>query len=197
MSDEKQPNIVRGWATDEERKAAFAAYVDAVGKVSHAWNFLHERLGQLFLAILDGESQVSAAIWYSTEIDKAQRRMLLLAARASIRLRGKNGVLELIEWLDKKTTSLSDRRNDAIHAPCAFWLGAGPEGSPVMGASYLFGHPRAKKLIGLAIVEEFLLCERVAEELTRFTLRIESHIQAPERFPLPDKPKIPSLRLKR
>jgi hypothetical protein len=66
-----------------------------------------------------------------------------------------------------------------------------------MGASYIFGHPRAKKLQGKAIIDEFLLCERIAEELTRFTLRVESHLHSPEQFPLPSKPSIPSLRLKK
>ena len=43
-----------------------------------------------------------------------------------------------------------------------------------MGASYIFGHPRAQKLKGKAIIDEFLSCERIAEELTRFTLKVES-----------------------
>ena len=196
MAEDAKPNVVKGWATDEERQNAFAAYTEAVGKVAHAWNFLHERLGQLFLAILEGEPQVSAAIWYSTENDRTQRWMLLLAAKASPKLRTKEGVLDAIEWLHERCTSLADRRNDAIHAPCALWLGATPDGNPVMGASYIFGHPRAQKLKGKAIIDEFLSCERIAEELTRFTLKVESHLHSPERFPLPSKPAIPSLALK-
>ena len=80
---------------------------------------LHERLGQLFLAILEGEPQVSAAIWYSTENDRTQRWMLLLAAKASPKLRTKEGVLDAIEWLHERCTSLADRRNDAIRTVCA------------------------------------------------------------------------------
>src|SRR6266849_69721 len=47
MTDELPARVVK-WPTDEEVKAEFEAYTNAVGKVAHASNYFHERLGRLF-----------------------------------------------------------------------------------------------------------------------------------------------------
>jgi hypothetical protein len=61
MTELETPNIVP-WANVEETKKAFEAYVAAVGKVAHAWNYLHEQLGILFVAVSGLERNVGLSI---------------------------------------------------------------------------------------------------------------------------------------
>jgi hypothetical protein len=70
-----EPNIVR-WATFEDTKKAFDAHVAAVGKVAHESNYLHEKLGVLFVAVTGMERNLALSIWYSVTSDRAQREML-------------------------------------------------------------------------------------------------------------------------
>ena len=47
--DAPKPTIkIIKWPTDDEMKVAFEAYALALGKVAFSWNYLHEKLGQLF-----------------------------------------------------------------------------------------------------------------------------------------------------
>jgi hypothetical protein len=115
-----KPRVV-AWPTDEEAAAAFAAYTRAVGKVAFAWNFLHERLGRLFSAVMATDPNVSLGVWYSTKSDRSQREMLQGAINGSSdsrwlpRLpRAKADMLEIM----KRANELGHRRNDAVHAPC-------------------------------------------------------------------------------
>ncbi|SRR6266702_3029518 len=47
MSSEASARFVK-YPTDAEIQVEFEAYTCAVGKVAHTWNYLHERLGNLF-----------------------------------------------------------------------------------------------------------------------------------------------------
>jgi hypothetical protein len=83
MTDQSSARVVK-WPTDEEVKAEFDAYTNAVGKVVHAWNYLHERLGRLFVRLVNApDRNVTAAVWYSTYSDRVQRDMLQAAIIAS------------------------------------------------------------------------------------------------------------------
>jgi len=78
-----EPNIVKvKWPTLEEATAAFEEYALAVGKVAYAWNYLHERLGELFVVVSGAKQSVALAIWYSTKSDRTQRDMLRAAVNA-------------------------------------------------------------------------------------------------------------------
>src|SRR5438477_13006026 len=69
--------------THEEIKAAYVPYVQAVGVVSHAWNYLIESLGQLFVQVATADRNIALAIWYSTGSDRSQISMLKAAITAS------------------------------------------------------------------------------------------------------------------
>jgi hypothetical protein len=77
-----EPNIVR-WSNFEETKKAFDAYVAAVGKVAYAWNYPHEKLGELFVALSGAEREVALANWYSVWSDRGQRAMLRAKVNAT------------------------------------------------------------------------------------------------------------------
>jgi hypothetical protein len=187
---EAQPNIVR-FSTFEETKKAFDAYVAAVGKVAYAWNYLHEQLGILFVAVSGTEREVALANWYSVRSDRAQRAMLRAKVKA-INLERSKTLPEAPDdliWLLDCADELAEDRNNAVHAPCSLYInGSGSE----MGAAFFNGHPRARKLMGKELLVEFAWCESYAETLSRFTGMLGTAIAFPERFPWPRRPKIRS-----
>jgi hypothetical protein len=187
----KPPAI--SWPTDEQRKAAFEAYTLAVGKVAHAWNYLHEKLGQLFVVISSmGDRRVALAVWYSTDNDRAQRKMLRAAVQAAD---AKHWQMpkrkEDLVWLLNCVDELAEARNNAIHAPCSLYIGGGTDGSPEMGAAFFHGHPRARKLQGKRLFEEFDWCERYAEALSEYTQKVETSMAFADCYPWPERPSIP------
>ena len=183
-----KPNIVR-WSTFEDTIEAFDAYVAAVGKVAHAWNYLHEQLGVLFVAVTGMERNVALANWYSVRSDRAQREMLKAAVNATNSERSKKlpEAPDDLIWLLDRADELAEDRNNAVHAPCSLYIsGSGSE----MGAAFFNGNPRAKKLMGKELLVEFAWCESYAETLSRFTEMLGIAIAFPDRFPWPQRPKI-------
>jgi hypothetical protein len=80
---EDRPVLNVAWPTDEQREEAFNKYALAVGKVAYAWNYLHEKLALIFVAVMDMDRQVALAVWYSTYNDRKQRAMLKAAVNAA------------------------------------------------------------------------------------------------------------------
>jgi hypothetical protein len=186
-----QPNIVT-LPTNEERKAAFEAYVAAVGKVAHAWNYLHEKLGTLFVVVSGAEKEVVAlAIWYSVKSDRAQRDMLRAAVNATNSERSERmpRAADDLKWLLDRANELAEERNNAVHAPCSLYIGG--SGSE-MGAAFFNGNPRAKNLMGKELLVEFAWCEGCAESLSLFTQRLATAIAFPDQYEWPKQPKLPT-----
>ena len=119
MSEDQSSRIVH-FPTDEEIRTAFEAYTLAVGKVAYAWNFLLERLGRLFVVVTDMDRTVAFAVWYSTENDRAQQKMLLAAivATAAERWTRHPTAKEDLKWLLDRAIELGEDRNNAVHAHC-------------------------------------------------------------------------------
>jgi hypothetical protein len=185
MEPVPEPRIVK-LPTDEETKSAFEVYTLALGKVAHAWNYLHEKLAQLFCVITESERAISLAIWYSTTNERAQRDMLK-AAVAAVNLERWEKLpkaKEDLKWCLDKVDVLAGHRNNAVHAPCSLYIGGGNDGGSEMGAAFFQGHPRAKELQGKKVLIEFDWCERYAETLTRFAQKLESAIAHPRTVPL-------------
>lgn len=162
--------------TDGEAKLHFDAYCLALGKVAHAWNYLFETLGQLFVIAAGGNPHVANAIWYAPDSDRTKVDML----KAAISSPGQTSwwlpefptAKEDVLWLLQRVQSLTDMRNNVIHAPCILLTDAR---GTAMAASFN-GHERAKKLWGKEILVEFDWCERWTEELTRFARAMESAV---------------------
>ena len=194
---ESQPHIVK-WPSDEETRAAFEAYTLALGKVAHAWNYLHEKLGQLFVVISGADRNIALAIWYSTNSDRTQREMLRAAVAATSVDRWKTlpKAQEHLTWLLDRADELAEQRNNAIHAPCSLYIGGGENGGAEMGAAFFYGHPRARKLMGKKLLVEFDWCERYAETLSRFTKKLETAIAFAGQYPWPDLPSKPARKAK-
>jgi hypothetical protein len=195
MSGDPAARIVK-YPTDAEVRAAFEAYVTGVGKVAHAWNYLHERLGALFAAVLNTpDRNVAAAVWYSPYVDRVQREMLRAAIEAMAEYRWQslpNDARDDLKFVLKEIDAVGYKRDDAIHAPASLYTDyTGSE----MAASFLSGHRRAKNLAGKQLLIEFDWCERYSEELSRFVAKatealLFGGVQWPSRPRKPDrKPK--------
>lgn len=134
--------------SDEKMEETFSPYLMALGRVAHSWNHLQEALGKLFCTVTKMESAVGLSIWHSVLSDRTQREMLR-AALVHNNLKPK--ITKEIEWILNQTQSLSNRRNDAIHAPCLITVGAELE----IKLSFFSQNPRARSLIGKDILIEF------------------------------------------
>lgn len=159
--------------TADEEKRQFEAYCLALGKVAHAWNYLHEKLGRLFATILRCDPHVTNAIWYKPDSDRIKVGMLGAAISTQQDqwwLPDYPSAKDDIVWLVERVQNLADMRNNVIHAPCVLRTDGG---GTAMAASFN-GHERAKKLWGKEILVEFDWCERYAEELTRFAVAMET-----------------------
>jgi hypothetical protein len=195
MTKGTDPHIVT-MPTDEEARAAFDAYALAAGKVGFAWNYLHETLVLVFASVV-GEGNLSrslaVAVWYSSDSDRTQQNMLKAAIEASPidrwpeRPKARDDLL----WLLAEARALADHRNNAIHTPAILFIGGGPNGEAEMGPAFIRGHPRARRLIGKRLLEEFAWYEDWAETISRFAGRVELALTSAER-PWPDRPRRPS-----
>jgi hypothetical protein len=187
MTGEAQPRIVK-WPSDDEVKTHFEAYALAVGRVAHAWNYLQEALGQLFVLVVDGNRSATLAVWYSTDSDRTQRNMLRAALVAS---GGDNRWAKLpsarrdLLWLIDRANALADQRNNAIHTPAS--LSTDADGSMMTASHNAFfsGHPRARRLWGKKLITEFEYCEKYAEALYDFARKAETALGF-EQCPWPD-----------
>jgi hypothetical protein len=170
--------------------AAFEPYFAAVGRVVHAWNHLQEQLGVVFCELAQLDRGAGLAIWHANANDGAQRRMLAAAAQSinEEKLTLFPTAEADIKWLLEKTDKVADRRNNAVHAPCHIALGSDSDFEIVPA----FGlNPRARKLRGKQVLEEFEWCAQSADALKAFARGIDVALTL-DGYAWPDRPSLPA-----
>jgi hypothetical protein len=189
MSDEPTSSQVTT-SSDPDWDGAFQPYIIAVGTVMHAWNKLHDSLGQLFVAVSKADRPIALSVWYSISSDQGQRKIL----KAAIDGNQDERWLKLcptakvdLQWLLTETQNLSERRNDAAHAPCALAI---DNGDLVVIASFFHGNPRATKLKNVNLIEEFQWCSTRAYALERFAKELETAIHFSANYTWPGRPEL-------
>jgi hypothetical protein len=187
-TDTPAPNIVT-WPSDEEARKAFEEYCVAVGKVCHAWNYFHEKLGLLFARLVPGDAQTAFTTWYSQFRDVVQRDKLRKAVNAVSSWPNSTAKDDVV-WLLDRADELAEDRNNAIHAPCCLYIVGRGDGGSVMGPSFFNGNPRAQNLKGKRIIAEFEWCEQYTECLTRFVMQIEPAYAFYDKYPWPQRPEV-------
>jgi hypothetical protein len=171
--------------TVEQSEEAFDAYAVAVGRVSVIWNHFHFTLGGLFAVIIGGDAELILAAWDSIENDRTKREMLRAAINAASPERWKQtpkAAADLL-WVLGRAETLSDVRNDAMHALVSLHHGA--ETVEVTVALPARGK-REKKLIdrvakGRKLHDEFRKCERDADALSAFVFLATGALGMPDR----------------
>ena len=166
----------------------FRSYGTDIGHLAIAWNTLHETLSQLFEVVLRSRSpKIGAAIWYSTDSDFSQRKMLRSATEHARHLTARQRS-DILGMLDKIDNTLRHQRNNAMHAPLVLilsspesWIEADPDSES----------PRAKALRGKDIRKEFRLCRDLAGVLSKYAHEMHRALTWPARYSWPEKPPLP------
>ncbi len=175
-------------------KVLIKPFFAEIGEAVHRWNALHENLGSLFSAIMQPKlphPRVAHAIWYELANDRVQRQVLKSAALTKYwkeglpqhdRIRGE------VKWLISEIDSLSDKRNDLVHAPLTvksqYRIQAGLSfqlESRYVQPSDWYGHGRAKKLVAKGLVgsqlrARYKLTSHWAHELGSFAAKLADHL---------------------
>jgi len=178
-----EPTLPFALPTYEQRQEAFDAYAVAVGRVSVVWNHLHQTLGWFFAVFIGGAEPILAA-WDSIENDRTKREMLRAAINAASQERWKQTpkAPDDLLWVLERAGTLSDVRNDAMHALVS--LHYGPETVEMTVALPARGK-RGKKLVdraakGRKLHDEFRKCERDTDVLSAFVLEATAALLTPE-----------------
>lgn len=140
------------------RARAFQPLAIELGWIVYQWNRLQQALVDLFGDVVDSKPiGVAWAIWHSTPSDRTQRDMLRAALKsAEIAKTVKPQAVEDIDWLLNQLNPLAGRRNDALHAPLAFFFESTDEEEKVeIVPLWFMGNPRAAGLKGKSLVDEF------------------------------------------
>jgi hypothetical protein len=172
---------------DDAFDTGFAPYITAVGEVVNAWNKMQEQLNKLFVAVTGMSSGMASSIWHSVRSDSLQRDLLAAAVRAtpnekwaSRHPEAKADLLALLACAER----LSQQRNDAIHAPVSLAI---DKDKLVPIPVYFFGNPRAKRLKGKDVINEFRQCRDDAFTLKEFAEKAETALSFAS-YAWPDKP---------
>lgn len=177
-----------------ELTAAFEPYYAAVGRTAHAWNHLQDELANLFADLTELDS-LGLALWHALKSDRTQRDVLEAAAKAKGEdeewLSGFPKAKDDILWLLARANELADKRNDAIHAPCTIGIASGQ--IEIVPSSF-FGNPRARKLQGKQILNEFAWYEERADVLRNFAVALGSCLRRHDTRTWPERPRTPELR---
>lgn len=128
---------------DSYSEAGYRPYAIAIGQLILAWNGLHEKLGLLFVLLVqfgrpndpadlfpendDPHIARWAGLWSSAQFDRPKRAMLqaLLNPILKTDLQAFPKLIEDMTWILKEADKLEDIRNNAVHAPLV-WLGDHP-----------------------------------------------------------------------
>jgi hypothetical protein len=170
----------------------FKPYELELGRLTLAWNSLHEQLGQMFRAVFDTPNgAIPFAIWHKLASDRMQREILQAAVEAGAFSNLPHASADAL-WLLKRCKSLSEDRNNALHAPLQSLTGLG--GSRIEPATF-FGNVRAKNLAARPdLLSEFIWYRETAEALADFAFSMQTCLNFPALgWPWPDRPKLPSL----
>jgi hypothetical protein len=172
--------------------ALYQPYWIAIGKVSYAWNSLHESLGLLFCCVVGAvmKSDLVEApleIWNEQNNDRTARKMLW--AVASKAFGSEDTRLRDIKWLLDKTNSLALKRNTTIHSPLALEATRKLGERVKISANHMMGHRLAQNLKEIDLLAEFESYYKKLLSLDSFALdAAQSLANSSETFPWPVRP---------
>jgi len=164
----------------------FRPYAIGIGNVVLSWNRLQDTLGLLFWWFSGRRSDmVMLKLWHTSNNDRAQRGLLraLIEAVPETAFDSRSQARADIIWLLGKADHFSEGRNDAIHSPYEFdyqTLRIGVDGR--------FLNPKAEKLAGKNLLDEFKMYANRADAMRGFALLIYQAIIFSEQ-PWPERPR--------
>jgi len=180
--------------TAQEMEKIARPYLMALGRVAFTWNGLQDSLAFLFWKALGiSNGGVAMAIWQSVQSDKSQRDMLRAAVRKTA-LWHLNfpKATEDIEWLLAETDKLSNKRNDALHAP--FGMTTQETGEISLELWTFTLSLRAANLRGKHVLEEFDRYANTAVKLHAYSKTLFAALASPPQIAWPERPLLPTSR---
>jgi hypothetical protein len=102
-----------------EQERQFKPLAQEIGWIAFEWNRLQEALAELFADAISDHQPIALKIWHSVRSDLTQREMLKAAAEhRSATVDAKLRPLwAAVVWLTNQASTLSQKRNDALHVP--------------------------------------------------------------------------------
>lgn len=160
----------------------------ALGHVACSWSAMQDRLGHLFSAVIFGHlSDVALAAWHCHQNDRAQREMLVAAAKAALQTRPE--ILGETEELKRHVDGLAELRNDFVHASYALLLRS--KSDAVIPDDY-YGNKRSKKLAAKyaegSLVKELYAFRRKLDHAIELCDELYQCVVDPEQAPSLDRP---------
>jgi hypothetical protein len=137
-------------------------YLIEIGLLVVAWNDLQEKLAELFWTVFGtSNGLVPLTIWHTLRDDRMQRVVLQASIDAGLGERaakkGRDGPRWLkqsrtkINWLLEEVNTISQDRNNFVHAP--FMFSVADNNRLTMVPWDFFGNPRAKALKGKNLMQ--------------------------------------------
>jgi hypothetical protein len=195
------------WRNDRFTERDYQPYVIAIGQLALAWNDLHEKLGSIFVVVMEGNTADDnedklyqiAAVWSAVNNDRTKREMLDAAVKNTPEL-GYGPFPKLaddIKWLLARTTALEDTRNDIIHAPLVAFRGSLAKSLfptlPVVIPNLLLRNFRAGKLTKKnptgPLSDDFRWCRDSILTLRDYAVGLQLGLTVEGR-PWPDRPQL-------
>jgi hypothetical protein len=184
--------------TAAQSRKAFKPYGALIGYVAFAWNRLHENLSILFqMAVKPETPLVAPAIWYTTDNDFIQRKMLRVAIQQTHHLSAnqRQDMLYILNTIDE---SLRHKRNDALHAPLMLTRGVIDDTVATWAEANIWSQsPRAKALLNKNLLREFEEYGDLADMLSDYAAHMCQSLMFPDRHPWPKRPAVPSAHKKK
>ena len=182
------------WESLSISHPAFRPYAIALGQIALAWNGFHGTLAVFYCTIMGGGfANQHLAVWHAIRNDRAQRAILLAAARDSFGYDSDLGktVTAEIKWINSQADTIEDGRDNALHSP--LWARPATGQKPIVSAVTGLGHVRAKKLAASkrGLLAEFRWCRDAALVLTDYVADMDDVLTGRSQKSLPQRPRLP------
>ncbi|MFT4077851.1 hypothetical protein [Rhodomicrobium sp.] len=170
---------------------AFRSVASEIGYLTREWNALQDSMATIFAVIMSPNNiNIPLAVWNSTPSDRAQRDMLRSAVASWRMFNSKEDhTSDEIVWLLNEVDKLSNKRNDALHAPLHILLNTDSLEFSVE-PNYWNNNPRAKNLKRKNVLSEFSKYRAQAECLGQYAIHIWVYLRSSKA--LPQRPKLPT-----
>ncbi|HXW26304.1 MAG TPA: hypothetical protein VEK73_16285 [Xanthobacteraceae bacterium] len=132
-----------------------------------------------------GPANQHLAVWHALKMDRAQREILLAAAKSNTWGAVPVTLIEDIEWICGRADVIEDARNDSLHSP--LWADERNPASAIVKPVTFLGHVRAGKLFDKDLLTEFRWCRDAAMALDDYAIGIADSLFDPMK-PWPDRP---------
>ena len=204
---------------DRFSERGYRPYIVTIGQFVLAWNSLHEKLGLLFVVLLQAHRPLTAGdrlpeeddhhlrrwagVWSSAAYDRPKRAMLkaLMNPIIAADFNQFPKLLDDVSWILSEADKIEEIRNNAVHAPL-IWVGDHPALAELVSQlesdvipNLILANKRALLVSRPGMrggpIKEYRWGRDASLVLRDFTVRI-GQAMTDDGFPWPDRPRLPN-----